>query len=179
MATTDQRRADFLRLHESGFFILPNAWDVGSAVRLAKLGFKAIASTSSGAAWAMGKEDGELSRDEVLAHLRMLVDATDLPVNADFENGFADDPKDVVATMTKFLGVDQAAVMRSLNTFYPVPAKEQATKRWFGRPGDKDSGVVKTLQSQAQFLFESQQIVAVPKDVSSFVDGSFVAKLAA
>ena len=78
MATTDQRRADFLRLHESGFFILPNAWDVGSAVRLAKLGFKAIASTSSGAAWAMGKEDGELSRDEVLAHLRMLVDATDV-----------------------------------------------------------------------------------------------------
>lgn len=92
---------------------------------------------------------------------------------------FKKDPKDVVATMTKFLGVDEAAVMRSLNTFYPVPAKEQATKRWFGRPGDKDSGVVKTLQSQAQFLYESQQIVAVPKDVSAFVDGSFVAKLAA
>ena len=92
-----ERRAVFRDLHEAGFFILPNAWDPGSATRLAKRGFKAIASTSSGAAWSLGKEDGELSRDEVLAHLRMLVGATDLPVNADFENGFADAP-DAVAT---------------------------------------------------------------------------------
>ncbi|MBO9513022.1 MAG: ABC transporter substrate-binding protein [Variovorax sp.] len=92
---------------------------------------------------------------------------------------FKSDPKDVVATMTKFLGVDEAAVMRSLNTFYPVPAKEQASERWFGKPGGKESGVVKTLKSQAQFLYESQQIVAMPKDVGAFVDGSFVAKLAA
>lgn len=99
MLTTEERRASFRVLHESGFFILPNAWDVGSAVRLARLGFKAIASTSSGAAWAAGKEDGELSRDEVIAHLRMLVGATDLPVNADFENGFADDPQDVAANV--------------------------------------------------------------------------------
>lgn len=89
------RRAAFRALHREGCFVLPNPWDVGSAVRLARMGFKALASTSSGAAWSMGREDGELSRDEVLAHLRMLCAATDLPVNADFEAGFADDPAGV------------------------------------------------------------------------------------
>lgn len=97
MPTTAEKCATFRRLHESGFFIIPNAWDAGSASRLTKLGFKAIASTSAGAAWAVGKEDGELTVDEVLTHLRMLVAATDLPVNADFENGFADAPRDIAA----------------------------------------------------------------------------------
>ena len=92
MPTISQKRATFRALHESGFFLIPNAWDAGSAVRLTRLGFRALASTSAGAAWALGKEDGELSRDEVLAHLRLLVAATDLPINADYENGFADDP---------------------------------------------------------------------------------------
>lgn len=99
MIDTAKIRADFRRLHDSGFFLLPNAWDAGSAVRLTRLGFQAIASTSAGAAWAAGKDDGDLSRDEVLAHLRMLVAATPLPVNADFENGFADDARDVAANV--------------------------------------------------------------------------------
>ena len=100
MPTISEKRAAFRRLHDSGFFILPNAWDAGSSGRLARLGFKAIASTSAGAAWAAGREDGELSRDEVLAHLRMLVDATHLPVNADFENGFADDPAELAVNVS-------------------------------------------------------------------------------
>ena len=95
MPTVGGKRAAFRKLHETGFFVIPNAWDAGSAIRLAKLGFKAIASTSSGAAWAAGREDGELDRDEVLTHLAMLVAATDLPVNADFEAGFAKAPADV------------------------------------------------------------------------------------
>lgn len=94
-ATTEYKRATFRQMHDGGFFVLPNAWDVGSAVRLAHAGFKAIASTSAGAAWAAGREDGDLSMDFVLDHLRMLVAATPLPVNADFENGFADHPGDV------------------------------------------------------------------------------------
>lgn len=89
------RRAAFRQLHESGCFILPNPWNAGGARRLQKMGFKAIASTSSGAAWALGREDGEMSLEEVLSHLRTLCDATDLPVNADFEAGFADDPEGV------------------------------------------------------------------------------------
>ncbi len=100
MTDTARKRADFRALHQDGFFLLPNAWDAGSAVRLAKKGFRAIASTSAGAAWAAGKDDGELGRDAVLAHLEMLVAATDLPVNADFENGFADAPEDVAANVT-------------------------------------------------------------------------------
>lgn len=92
MPTTADKRATFRSLHESGFFLIPNAWDIGSAVRLEKLGFRAIASTSAGAAWVIGKDDGDLTLDEALAHLRLLVGATALPVNADFENGFADDP---------------------------------------------------------------------------------------
>lgn len=110
MPTITKKRAAFRVLHERGFFIIPNAWDAGSAVRLARLGFRAIASTSAGAAWAAGKEDGALSRDEVLAHLRMLVAATDLPVNADFENGFADDPAGVAANVAMALETGIAGV---------------------------------------------------------------------
>ena len=99
MPSTAEKRATFRALHQDGFFIIPNAWDGGSTKRLTDLGFKAIASTSAGAAWAAGKDDGQLSRDEVLAHLRLLVAATDLPVNADFENGFADAPDQVAANV--------------------------------------------------------------------------------
>jgi 2-methylisocitrate lyase-like PEP mutase family enzyme len=83
------RRAAFRALHAEGCFTLPNPWDAGSARRLERLGFKALASTSAGAAWSMGKDDGQLSRDEVIDHLRLLCAATELPVNADFENGFS------------------------------------------------------------------------------------------
>ncbi|WP_297511604.1 isocitrate lyase/phosphoenolpyruvate mutase family protein [uncultured Caulobacter sp.] len=90
------RRAAFRALHAEGCFALPNPWDAGSAKRLAKLGFKALASTSAGAAWALGKDDGQITRDEAIAHLRMLCAGTDLPVNADFEDGFAETPEGVV-----------------------------------------------------------------------------------
>ena len=95
------RRAKFRQLHESGCFIIPNPWNAGGARRLQKLGFEAIASTSSGAAWALGREDGEMSLDEVLAHLKLLCEATDLPVNADFEAGFADEPEGVAANVLR------------------------------------------------------------------------------
>jgi 2-methylisocitrate lyase-like PEP mutase family enzyme len=110
MPTAAEKRASFRTLHETGFFIIPNAWDAGSAVRLARLGFKGIATTSSGAAWAAGKEDGDLSLDEVLSHFEMLVAATDLPVNADFENGFADGPADVARNVTFALGTGVAGL---------------------------------------------------------------------
>ncbi|MBI1683760.1 isocitrate lyase/PEP mutase family protein [Caulobacter hibisci] len=93
------RRAAFRALHQDGFFVLPNPWDAGSAVRLQKLGFKALASTSAGMAWSWGRADGEVTVDEVLEHLRLLVAATDLPVNADFEAGFADTPEGVGANV--------------------------------------------------------------------------------
>jgi 2-methylisocitrate lyase-like PEP mutase family enzyme len=91
MPNIADRRRTFRRLHESGCFILPNPWDAGSARYLHSLGFKALASTSSGLAWSLGRPDNGLTRERVLEHLRELVEATELPVNADFENGFAAD----------------------------------------------------------------------------------------
>jgi 2-methylisocitrate lyase-like PEP mutase family enzyme len=93
------KRAAFRALHGSGCFVLPNAWDRGSARYLAHLGFVALASTSSGLAWSRGRADGEVGRDEVLANLRDLVDATDLPVNADFEDGYAETADQVGANV--------------------------------------------------------------------------------
>ena len=90
----------FRQLHGSGCFVIPNAWDVGSAKQLAGLGFKALATTSSGAAWTRGRPDGGLTRDEMLTHIAEVVAATDLPVNADFMNGYADDPDEVGANVT-------------------------------------------------------------------------------
>jgi 2-methylisocitrate lyase-like PEP mutase family enzyme len=85
------RRQAFRQLHRSGCFVIPNPWDPGSAGYLQRLGFKALATTSSGAAWRHAKADGQLSLDETLVHLREIVAATELPVNADFEHGFAPD----------------------------------------------------------------------------------------
>lgn len=94
----DKRRA-FRDLHARGCFVLPNPWDVGSAVYLESLGFKALATTSSGYAWSRAHADGSLSRDAVLAHLHELVAATDLPVNADFESGYARDAAGVAESV--------------------------------------------------------------------------------
>jgi 2-methylisocitrate lyase-like PEP mutase family enzyme len=93
------KRKAFRDLHRDGCFVLPNPWDIGGARRLERLGFKALASTSAGCAWALGKSDGEPTLGEVLAHLRQLAAATDLPLNADFEAGFADTPDGVAANV--------------------------------------------------------------------------------
>ena len=101
MPTIAEKRASFRRLHERGCFVLPNPWDVGSAIALQHLGFKALASTSAGMAWSMGRPDNRVERDAVLAHLASLVAAVDLPINADYENGFADAPEGVAANVTR------------------------------------------------------------------------------
>lgn len=97
--TIQDKRADFRALHAEGCFVLPNPWDVGSARMLQGLGFKALATTSSGHAWSLGRFDGSISRAMVLSHLRVMVAATDLPVNADFESGFAPDPEGVAESV--------------------------------------------------------------------------------
>ena len=99
--TTEQKRTEFRKLHGSGCFVIPNPWDVGSAVLLRSLGFKALASTSAGFAWSGGRTDYGLKREDVLQHLAMLSAATDLPVNADYENGFADSPEDIAVSVTQ------------------------------------------------------------------------------
>lgn len=85
------RRAAFRKLHQSGCFLIPNPWDVGSARALASLGFKALATTSSGFAWSRAHADNTMDVEAVLAHCREIVEATELPVNADFEDGHTRD----------------------------------------------------------------------------------------
>jgi 2-methylisocitrate lyase-like PEP mutase family enzyme len=91
--------AQFRALHQSGCFVIPNPWDVGTAIYLQHLGFKALATTSAGFAFSRGLSDGKVPRDEMLAHIRDIASATPLPVNADFLNGFADKPEDVAANV--------------------------------------------------------------------------------
>jgi 2-methylisocitrate lyase-like PEP mutase family enzyme len=97
--TIADKRRTFRQLHESGCFVIPNPWDAGSALYLQSLGFKALATTSSGFAWSQGRPDGGVARDGVLAHMASLVAATDVPVNADFESGFAPDAAGVAESV--------------------------------------------------------------------------------
>jgi 2-methylisocitrate lyase-like PEP mutase family enzyme len=94
---------------------MPNPWDAGSAVYLQSLGFAALASTSAGFAWTQGREDNDVTRDQVLAHLRVLVNAVDVPVNADFEGGFAHEPDNVAANVT--LAIDTGVAGLSIEDF--------------------------------------------------------------
>ena len=98
--TQNEKAARFLALHEGpGAFVIPNPWDVGSARILAGLGFQALATSSAASACALGRRDGELTRDEAMAHARLIVDATELPVSADLEQGFGDAPEAVAETI--------------------------------------------------------------------------------
>jgi 2-methylisocitrate lyase-like PEP mutase family enzyme len=99
--TTADKRATFKKMHESGCFILPNPYDIGSARALQHLGFKALASTSAGFAWTIGKADNHVTIDEVCDHLTAICAAVDLPVNADFEGGFATEPEKVGANVAR------------------------------------------------------------------------------
>ena len=110
MRDLEVRRAAFWTLHDNGTFVIPNPWDLQSARRLAAMGFAALASSSAAAAATVGKSDGELTCDEAIAHLTMLCAATDLPVNADFENGFADAPDGVAANVTRAIATGIAGL---------------------------------------------------------------------
>ena len=101
--TTAEKRAAFRRLHESGTFIIPNPWDAGSARLLAGMGFPALASTSSGYAWTRGRPDYAVALDDILAHLTELSAAVDVPINADFESGFAREPDGVASNVGRVI----------------------------------------------------------------------------
>lgn len=146
MTDIHARRQAFRALHQAGCFALPNPWDVGTARYLQHLGFAAIATTSAGYAFSRGLADGSVGRDEMLAHIKELVDATDLPVNADFENGYADAPEDVAAnvrlcvrTGAAGLSIEDAGGRRD-NSIYELPLaveRLQAAREAIG-----DSGVL-------------------------------------
>lgn len=101
MPSQSELVAEFRVLHESGCFVIPNPWDVGSARLLASLGFRALATTSSGFAWTRGRPDGGVTLDQALDHLRAMAAAVDLPLNADFEDGFAVEPSAVAQNVAR------------------------------------------------------------------------------
>ena len=99
MSVQDDRVTAFRELHAHGCFVIPNPWDVGSAVALQRLGFKALATTSAGFAWSVGRPDNAIDLEQALVHLRAVAAAVDIPVNADFEGGFAIEPEQVAANV--------------------------------------------------------------------------------
>src|SRR5207244_1110307 len=101
MILASDRCQVFRRLHQSGCFVMPNPWDLGSARVLTQLGFPALATTSSGFAWSRGRPDHDVLLDDVLAHLHAMAGGVDVPVNADFESGFAIAPLEVAANVTR------------------------------------------------------------------------------
>jgi 2-methylisocitrate lyase-like PEP mutase family enzyme len=133
-STTQRERAErFRRLHTGpGAFVIPNPWDAGSALALAKLGFEALATSSAASAGTLGRRDGQLTRDEAVAHVRGIAAATELPVSADLENGFGDAPAD--AALTIRLAADAGAVGGSIedstgNAERPIYAFADAVER--------------------------------------------------
>lgn len=146
MPTVAEKRRVFRRLHESGCFVIPNPWDIGTARYLQHLEFKALATTSSGAAFSMGlpDEDWALTRDPMLAHIRMIVEASDLPVNADFESGYADDPHPLADNVRRCMDTGVAGLSiedstgdaaRPLYPFDLAVARIRATRDAIDRAG--------------------------------------------
>lgn len=101
MTTQLEKANAFKALHEGETFIIPNPWDAGSAVQLREAGFKALATTSAGFAWTLGRKDGQVSLEEKLDHCRQLSAVTNIPINADFENAFADAPDEAAANILR------------------------------------------------------------------------------
>ncbi len=108
--STADKRKTFRTLHQSGYFVIPNPWNVGSARYLQGLGFKALATPSSGHAHSESFADGAQTMDDVLAHYSEIATATDVPLNADFENGFADDPDGVARNVTRCIATGVAGL---------------------------------------------------------------------
>jgi 2-methylisocitrate lyase-like PEP mutase family enzyme len=132
MASIQERRKAFRALHESGCFVIPNPWDAGSARFLESLGFKALATTSSGYAWSKGRADGSVPREAVLAYLREIVAATSLPVNADFEAGYAKDAEGVAESVRMAIATGVAALSIEDSTYddaKPLRDIDDAVKR--------------------------------------------------
>jgi 2-methylisocitrate lyase-like PEP mutase family enzyme len=145
----------FRAMHESGCFVLPNPWDIGTAIYLERLGFKALATTSAGFAFSRGKPDGSVRRDEMLAHIREIVEATSLPVNADFMAGYADDPEDVAVNVRLCVatGVAGLSIEDSTGrTDAPLYEKKRALERIRAARAaieDSQTGVVLTGRCEA------------------------------
>jgi 2-methylisocitrate lyase-like PEP mutase family enzyme len=174
-ASAHDKREAFRRLHQEGCFVLPNPWDIGSAKVLQHFGFKALATTSAGMAWAMGRVDGAVSLDEVLLHLTSLAHATDLPLNADFENAFADAPDEVARNVALAVDTGIAGLSvedytghadRGLYAFDLAVARVAAARAAIER---SQSGVLLTARSEG-FIRGAPNLDETIRRIKAFAD---------
>jgi 2-methylisocitrate lyase-like PEP mutase family enzyme len=156
----DKRRA-FRALHEKGCFVIPNPWDAGSARYLQSLGFKALASTSSGFAWSQGRPDNGMPRERVLTHLAELVAATDLPINADFENGFGADPAGVLESVALAVrtGIAGVSIEDSLGPSHPAARAGTETGPLF----DLDTAVARVRAARRAIDAAGSEVLLVAR----------------
>ncbi|OMG62826.1 2-methylisocitrate lyase [Stutzerimonas balearica] len=146
--TVSDKRAAFREMHRAGCFLLPNPWDAGGARLLERLGYRALATTSAGYAWSQGQADGQLSRDDTLAHMRYMAAMSDLPINADFESGFGATPEAVFDSVSLALATGVAGLSIEDSTgdpAQPVRDKAQAVERLQAARAAIDAGGGDTL----------------------------------
>src|SRR4030095_9105958 len=161
MTSAKQTSVRFRAMHESGCFVLPNPWDIGTVIYFEHLGFEALATTSAGFAFSRGKRDGGVSRDEMLAHIREIVEATSLPVNADFLTGYADEPEGVATNVRLCIDTGGAGLSIEDNTDRtdrPLYEKKLAGNRIQAARSAIDasgSGVVLTGRCEAWLVHDS------------------------
>lgn len=154
MARIEDRTAEFHRLHSEGCFVMPNPWDAGSARALEQLGFRALATTSAGLAWSLGRADTQVTRDQVLDHLRLIAGTVTVPVNADFEGGYAVEPPDVAANVSMAADTGIAGLSiedASGDEAYPLFDFDLAVRRVAAARGAIDrsgTGIVLTGRSE-------------------------------
>jgi 2-methylisocitrate lyase-like PEP mutase family enzyme len=149
------KRSQFKALHQRGCFVVPNPWDVGSARYLASLGFKALATTSSGFAWSLGKADGAVPLEDLLPHLRDLAAATDIPVSADFEHGYGASPAGLAAAVTSAMQTGIAGLSIEDSTkddTAPLYAIDEAVARIRAARAAVDGGGVLTARAENFFV---------------------------
>lgn len=168
--------ARFRDLHAAGCFVLPNPWDIGSAIYLAKLGFAALATTSAGFAFSRGMQDAHVTRGPALAHISEIVEATALPVNADFQNGYADEPEGVatsvslcVATGVAGLSIEDASA-DAATPLYEFGLAVERVKA--ARAAIDDSGipVVLTARCEAWLVGQAEPLKVSLERLVAFAD---------
>jgi len=168
--------AKFRALHESGCFVLPNPWDIGTAIYLEHLGFEALATTSAGFAFSRGKRDGGVPRDEMLAHIREIVEVTALPVNADFLAGYADQPEDAANNVQLCVSTGVAGLSIEDNTGRtdaPLYEKKLAIERIRAARRAIDasgSGVVLTGRCEAWLVHDPDPFNTVLDRLVAYAD---------
>ena len=173
MPTIAERRQTFRELHRSDCFAIPNPWDIGSARYLQHLGFKAVATTSAGFAFSRGLPDGAVGRDMMLEHIREIVEATDIPVNADFENGYAEDPGEVAENVRLCVDTGVAGLSiedstgRKERPLYDVDVAVERIRA--ARKAIEDSGALLVARAEC-FLVGVTDIDEVIRRLTAYAD---------